>query len=475
MIRMLDNVHGQDNFEMSILSAVDKCLPEEDKNLTYIEFEEIFSNLLKEIGCTILELSELIIVQCVFSTTGSMLDKVINRVDSKNSLGSEGYTMGMNRVNSMQSFANPDVGAGFGSGFNRNSSFADLEAMSRNNSTNTLNNLGGFSAGGGFGRRGSFLTEGGFGGRRGSFVTDGGGFGGRRGSFATEGGGFHRITSMQNFLQYDQPNADAGEEKTTDEQFEQEFKKALVDQRMHALFNLFDVENNGGISFKEVVLGLYKITDGLDTTSKAAVDALLMFDEDNRLLNYEDFAKLIINFVAASQKNVKFSDVADSMTRHAAQPMKMNADEVTHLFAMDNSLLSLKDLSGEEEMSNRKLSPAIISKICRLFKLWDEDKDKFINFHELALGLRKFQEATKIEDTVEQSLQVMTKFDSDKDDKLNLKEFSEFLIKYASMVGSSMTDLLDFMIVAGALKENSDTEKSYIQAISQNDIYYWGY
>ena len=108
-----------------------------------------------------------------------------------------------------------------------------------------------------------------------------------------------------------------------------------------------------------------------------------------------------------------------------------------------------------------------------------------VNFHELALGLRKFQETTTMKVNIDQSVAIMNKFDADADQKLNKTEFFNFLNDFSrqqhsgaedesAQARSAFLDMVDFMIVTTALKENSTAEKAYIESLTAGDIYYWG-
>jgi Ca2+-binding EF-hand superfamily protein len=59
---------------------------------------------------------------------------------------------------------------------------------------------------------------------------------------------------------------------------------AMKDRRMKALFNVFDEDGTGSVDFKDVVVGMYKLMDGIDEASHAAVTALLLLDEKNQEL-----------------------------------------------------------------------------------------------------------------------------------------------------------------------------------------------
>ena len=77
--------------------------------------------------------------------------------------------------------------------------------------------------------------------------------------------------------------------------------------------------------------------------------------------------------------------------------------------------------------------------------------------------------------TVEESIKVMTEFDVDGNQKLDRNEFALFVAKFSSMLGSDVHDMIDFMIVTTALKDNSESEEKYIKSIGASDIYYYGW
>lgn len=280
----------------------------------------------------------------------------------------------------------------------------------------------------------------------------------------------------------------------------QAYHKATHDERMKALYKLFDFTHDGQVSFKEVVLGLYKLTDEIEgTTSKAAVEALLVMEaNDSRSLTYEQFGKLIMNVVAAHPDDVKFEDIADKLTKLAAEPHVFDADNVQHLFAMDKTLQTVVEKmkaagselsppgssdSKTDTDSNEfvlSLSGVEMIKANRLFDMWDLDHDDKVNFQELSLGLRKFQETTAMDDCIHESVTIMNKFDATHEGRLGRSEFAQFLVTFAQQAKqqknttSTFLDLVDFMIVTTALKTNSDAEKAYIESLSAGDLYYYG-
>ena len=69
---------------------------------------------------------------------------------------------------------------------------------------------------------------------------------------------------------------------------------------------------------------------------------------------------------------------------------------------------------------------------------------------------------------------MMKNFDTDSDDSLDRNEFALFVVTFANTLGTDLHEMIDFMIVASALKDNSEDEKKYIKSLTASDIYYWG-
>jgi Ca2+-binding EF-hand superfamily protein len=92
----------------------------------------------------------------------------------------------------------------------------------------------------------------------------------------------------------------------------EEFKHILTHTRMEELFILFDRDGSGELSFKEVAIGLYQITQNVEQSTKAAMDLLLMMDKnDTRTLDYVQFSRLIVAIVATA--NCSFEAIADDL------------------------------------------------------------------------------------------------------------------------------------------------------------------
>jgi hypothetical protein len=74
---------------------------------------------------------------------------------------------------------------------------------------------------------------------------------------------------------------------------------------------------------------------------------------------------------------------------------------------------------------------------------------------------------------VDESIKVLTTFDTNSDEKLDRNEFAFFVAKFSNTLGADMHEIIDFMIVTTALKESSECEEKYIKSIGACDIYLW--
>lgn len=244
-----------------------------------------------------------------------------------------------------------------------------------------------------------------------------------------------------------------------------EFYNALVDKRMLALFMLFDLDHDGSVDFVEVALGLHKLTGDMESSSVAAVGCLLTFDEDeSRSLDYVQFAKLILNMAAASDK--KFEEVADELTISMCDAQVITGAELKELAVADTLYNAALDEAEAQRDALEAIGALQYTKLHKLFDLWDTDHDEFIQFDELVVGMRKFQDAMDIEESVQDAALVMLGFDANNDQKLDRVEFAVALTSYARELEVDPVDLIDFMVVVSALADDDELEKEYLKAIA---------
>lgn len=156
------------------------------------------------------------------------------------------------------------------------------------------------------------------------------------------------------------------------------FYDALADDRMHALFHEFDMDGDGVVSFAEVALGLFRMTRDMEESAKVAVKLLCMLEKnDRRELTFHSFARLIMNFCAAGE--FKFDDVADDLTLLMCQPTVVTEAELTELIIADavyNMAIEMQEAAEEEE---EVIDTLTYGRMHKLFDLWDENHDGFID------------------------------------------------------------------------------------------------
>jgi Ca2+-binding EF-hand superfamily protein len=247
----------------------------------------------------------------------------------------------------------------------------------------------------------------------------------------------------------------------------------MVEERVKILFDLFDGDRDGLVEFAELVAGLFQITSDLEGSSKAATMALLLFDKNEaKTLNFKQFTKFLVAVSATMSDAISFDDIANSITMSAIKDEGLSKEEIGELFSLETSMKYVTKLNIGTQEEVEKVSPAEMGRLDRLFDMWDRDGDGKLDFEELALGLRKFEESTTLETTVDETASIMSTFDISHDGGLNREEFAVFVIKFATLLRSDLNDMIDFMIVTTALKENTEAEKKYMNAVGSGQVYH---
>eukprot|EP01026_Neomeris_dumetosa_P042705 TRINITY_DN3563_c0_g2_i7.p1 TRINITY_DN3563_c0_g2~~TRINITY_DN3563_c0_g2_i7.p1 ORF type:complete len:382 (-),score=73.57 TRINITY_DN3563_c0_g2_i7:121-1101(-) len=218
------------------------------------------------------------------------------------------------------------------------------------------------------------------------------------------------------------------------------------DGRMRNLFALFDMDMDGKINFKEVVMGLTKVVPMLDIlkASEAAVQVLLLFDRDqDRHLDYKDFVRFMGTFLKASK--VEFSKVADKLLLAAAR-----SDPSEDEFKIDM----------EEVFRSSEFKTFMDLRLHKIFWLWDKDQDGYISFKELCMGLAHFSPNISLQDTMKQALELLGKSGTSLDDeteyrkKLDRSEFAHVISKYVERHGASFHQVADYLVAMSVSEPN---------------------
>mmetsp|Transcript_20994 Transcript_20994/g.35789 ORF Transcript_20994/g.35789 Transcript_20994/m.35789 type:complete len:217 (-) Transcript_20994:52-702(-) len=119
-----------------------------------------------------------------------------------------------------------------------------------------------------------------------------------------------------------------------------------------------------------------------------------------------------------------------------------------------------------------------------LFTLWDLDNSGYIEVPEFVLGLRKLQgdggggggssdggtsssSTHDIDVAIEQTVRLMVRFDQDGDQRLNQEEFCLAMQQFAHTMYISLHELIDFMVVESALRDNNERDEQYVQNLKR--------
>lgn len=228
-------------------------------------------------------------------------------------------------------------------------------------------------------------------------------------------------------------------------------KSILNDERMQALFVLFDKDADATVDFKEVAVGLYPLTKNMGEAAKNAAGLLLMVDKDDqRELTYEQFVKLMLAVSGAF--GMTFDELADQLTLALANAADQDVDEsfLKEIMVAEEAYAKAAEKRKEEDERKRTLDALSYSRTQKLFELWDANHDGTIDFHELLSGLRRYQKSAmgskSLQDAERDALMIMG-HDKDRNQALDPEEFAYAMSNYADAVGTSLHELIDFMCV----------------------------
>jgi len=146
----------------------------------------------------------------------------------------------------------------------------------------------------------------------------------------------------------------ADEELTLALKEQEALAKVMADERMKALFHIFDLDSDGSVDFVEVAMGLYKIKDDVDEAAGTAFMALLMFDDDhNTVLDYEEFTRFIVQLINTWGQT--FDEAVFTMTKAAAEDSDMTKEEFLEKIrasGVDDPVDADADKTGSNEVAS---------------------------------------------------------------------------------------------------------------------------
>jgi Ca2+-binding EF-hand superfamily protein len=234
-----------------------------------------------------------------------------------------------------------------------------------------------------------------------------------------------------------------------------ELLESLNDPRMQTLYDLFDVDGDGSVSFKEVACGLYHLTNNMDEAAKATTGLLLMLDKDDqRVLGFQQFAKLIL--AVAASTGISFDEVADDLTLALSSDNAVLGEDVLRQLTLADQEYAMVRNQARHQKALENIDPLSYNRCVRLFDLWDADGDGTLDFDELFQGLCKYHFAArdgKTDDDIRKATQMIMEQDVDGDQLLDRDEFACAMIMYANSMDTDLHGLIDFMCVATALGE----------------------
>ena len=101
----------------------------------------------------------------------------------------------------------------------------------------------------------------------------------------------------------------------------------------------------------------------------------------------------------------------------------------------------------------------------RLFQLWDLDGNNYLDTEEFVLGMLKFQQSHNVPVALSESVDAVTAFDQDGDNRLDRKEFGDLLRKFSAACEVVLDELIDFMVIQSVLVDNDNNERAYLASL----------
>mmetsp|Transcript_12828 Transcript_12828/g.19504 ORF Transcript_12828/g.19504 Transcript_12828/m.19504 type:complete len:474 (-) Transcript_12828:239-1660(-) len=250
------------------------------------------------------------------------------------------------------------------------------------------------------------------------------------------------------------------------------YDDAIVEVRLRLLFQLIDINGNGMVKFTDVVRRLFRFIESIDPKHETPVSNLLMIEGEHREMDFDEFYTLILNIVSSAPDHVKFNDLANAFTMETCSLNRkmVSNNEMSKFFMGDEMYMAAVEMGYDEEDEAKASDVLEYGRMKRLFDLWDLDHSGTIDFSEMMLGMRKFHEAKGLEMTLEETIATIKQFDTNHDLSLDRKEFAILLVKFSKTVKAELHELIDFMVVQSALKDNDDADKAYVASVKNHAI-----
>ena len=250
---------------------------------------------------------------------------------------------------------------------------------------------------------------------------------------------------------------------------QEEWMSILTDPRLQQLFHLFDKDGHMELSFKEVAAGLYRLSHNMAESSRTTMGLLFMLDKDDkRTLDYEQFGRLVMAVVAAS--NAPFDQVVDDLVFALTADDPIPESELQSLYIADSMYNEVLDLKSKQHGVSDLMDPLIYCKIQKLFDIWDTDNDGYLGHGEVMAGLQHFHEASREEGNLEEEVARLIKFDHDGDHLLDRLDFARAIGMFAQAADKSLHDMIDFMMVTMPMgeKQTNSYKRAFRHSVSMD-------
>ena len=231
--------------------------------------------------------------------------------------------------------------------------------------------------------------------------------------------------------------------------------EAISEVRLLLLFDLFQPDAGGTIEFKEVVKHLLRHSSVMDNLQTEVLH--MLHQGIKRRVDYGQFAELMYN-MATAFPNINVTDLSDSMTLsiirvdHDMQGLFLNVGVFEEAKSMKLKISTTTDT-------------ALQGRLDRLFQLWDLDGNNYLDTEEFVLGMLKFQQSHNVPVALSESVDAVTAFDQDGDNRLDRKEFGDLLRKFSAACEVVLDELIDFMVIQSVLVDNDNNERAYLASL----------
>jgi Ca2+-binding EF-hand superfamily protein len=263
---------------------------------------------------------------------------------------------------------------------------------------------------------------------------------------------------VQEALEDNAVNADQQDEYLSD------FEDEVTETRIALLFQYLDYNGSGKLLFIDVFERLIEV---VKTMNEKTRDVLFMMDgKQDRKLDYHEFTNLLYNVTAACPPGTHFHDIADAMTVAGASDDKVHAVEISNLLAaveLDRAFVQNK-VPKELHMT-----PLSYGRVQNLFRMSDTDTAGFVEVHELIMSIRKLQGTSKdIDEAIEDTVALIAHVDKKHDQRVDLREYAFFISALASALNTDVNELVSYLAVELALRDNDEKEKAYVIRMKKN-------